>query len=235
MYGPLATSAVIGNESVSSEGDVLVCQPFKAKHYVWKCTIDGPIDDFPVKISALIDNGMHMVLICPETVKQLGLPTFPLPNTEEVDVAISSAQSTRKTLSHFVKFKATLLDGLWTSCTVIAIVAPGLCMPIIFGLPFLEFNNIVCDHALCACIHKKAGYNLLHPVIPDSPPRPRPKLKEHLKSYKHFKAESMKELISTFDTKLGTRLQPHENIKPFDKLKAVKNKICMVIRNEIYI
>ena len=235
MYGPLATSAVIGNESVSSEGDVSVCQPFKAKHYIWKCTIDGLTDDFPVKISALIDNGTHMVFIRPETVKQLGLPTFPLPNPEKVDVAISSAQSTRKTLSHFVKFKATSLDGLWTSHTVIAIVAPGLCMPIIFGLPFLEFNNIICDHALCTCIHRKTGYNSLHPVIPDPPPRPRPKLKERLKSYKCFKAESMKELISTSDTKWGTRLQPHENVKPFDKLKAVKNEICTVIKNEVYI
>ena len=105
IYGPLTTSAVIGNESVSSEGDVSVCWLSKMKHYVWKCTIDGLIDDFPVKISAPIDNSMHMVLIQPETVKQLGLPTFPLLNPEEVDVAISSAQSTRKTLSHFVKFK----------------------------------------------------------------------------------------------------------------------------------
>ena len=138
----------------------------------------------------------------------------------------------RLTISHHIFL---IIPRQIYQCTVIAIVALRLCMPIIFGLPFLGFNNIVCDHALCACIHEKTGYNLLHSVIPDPPPRPRPKLKECLKSYKRFKAESMKELISTFDTKWGTRLQPHENVKPFDRLKAVKNKICMVIKNEIYI
>ena len=95
MFGPLATSAMIGNETFSSEGDLSVCQPFKSKHYIWKCMIDGILDEFPLKISTLIDNGAHMVLICPDTVKKLGLSTFPLPEPEEVDVVISSSHSTK--------------------------------------------------------------------------------------------------------------------------------------------
>ena len=233
MFGPLASSAIIGNSSFSSEGDSSVCQPFKSKHYVWKCMINGPADEFPVKVSTLIDNGAHMVLIRPETVKQLGLPTFPLPHPETVDVAISSSVSTKKILSHFVKFKATSLDGIWTSRTVYAIIAPGLCMPIIFGLPFLEFNGIISDHSRRACIHKKTGYNLINPVIPRPLPPPKPKLKEQLKSNRRFKAEALKELINTFDAKWATRLKPHESIKPFDKLKAIKSHICSVINNEI--
>lgn len=59
--------------------------------------IDGTVDKFPVKLSTLIDNGAHMVLICPETVQLLGLPSFPLPEPEEIDVAISSSSSTKKT------------------------------------------------------------------------------------------------------------------------------------------
>jgi hypothetical protein len=165
LSGPRATSSVIGNGSFSSEEDSSVCQPFKSKHYVWKCMINGPLDEFPVKISSLIDNGAHMILICPETVNKLGLTPIPLPEPEIVDVAISSSSSTKKTLSHFVKFKTTSLDGQWTSRTVFAIIAPGLCMPIIFGLPFLEFNGIVSDHALRACIHKISGYNLINSVI----------------------------------------------------------------------
>ena len=233
MFGPLASSAVIGGESFSSEGDSSVCQPFKSKHYVWKCQIDGTIDEFPLKISSLIDNGAHMVLIRPDIVKQLGLPCFPLPEPEEIDVAISSSQSTKKILSHFVKFKATSLDGLWTSRTVIAIVAPGLCMPVIFGLPFLEFNSIISDHSSRACIHKKSGYNLINPVIPSPIPAPRPRLKVQLKTNRRIKAEALKELIDTFDSKWGTRLQPHETVKPFDKLKAVKTRICSLIKSEI--
>jgi hypothetical protein len=233
MFGPLAASAVIGNGSFSSEGDSSVCQPFKSKHFVWKCTVNGPADEFPIKISTLIDNGAHMVLIRPETVKQLGLSSFPLPRPEEVDVAISSSTSSKRILSHFVKFKATSLDGLWTSRTVYAIIAPGLCMPIIFGLPFLEFNGIISDHSLRACIHKKTGYNLINPVIPPPQPPLKPKLKEQLKANRRFKAEALKELITTFDTKWGVRLKPHENIQPFDKLTAVKTRICTVINNEI--
>ena len=233
MFGPLATSAVIGNGSFSSEGNSSVCQPFKSKHYVWKCSINAPADEFPIKVSTLIDNGAHMVLIRPETVKQLGLPSFPLPHPEEVDVAISSSSSTKKVLSHFVKFKATSRDGLWTSRTVYAIIAPGLCMPIIFGLPFLEFNGIISDHSLRSCIHKKTGYNLINPVIPLPPPPPKPKLKQQLKTNRRLKAAALKELINTFDTKWGTRLKPHEPIKPFDKIKAIKTCICSLINIEI--
>lgn len=233
MFGPLATSAIIGNGSFSSEGDSAVRQPFKSKHYVWKCTIDGPADEFPVTFSTLIDNGAHMVLIRPETVKKLGLPSYPLPQPEVVDVAISSSTTTQKILSHFVKFKASSLDGLWTSRTVYAIIAPGLCMPIIFGLPFLEFNGIISDHSLRSCVHKKSGYNLINPVIPLPKPAPKPKLKVQMKENRRFKAEALKELLSTYDARWGSRLPPLENVKPFDKLNAVKTRICVVIQDEI--
>ena len=233
MYGPLAPNAVIGNGSFSSEGDSSVRQPFKSKHYVWKCKINSSVDEFPVTLSTLIDNGAHMVLIRPDTVQNLALPTFLLPEPEVIDVAVSSSSSTQKTLTHFVKFKATSLDGLWTSRTVYAIIAPGLCMPVIFGLPFLEFNGIVADHSLRSCIHKKTGYNLINPVIPSPPKPPPPKLKTVLKTNKRLKALALKELISSFDDKWGNRLKPHDHIKPFDKLKAVKNSICSLINSEI--
>ena len=233
MYGPLAPSAVIGNGSFSSESDTSVRQPFKSKHYIWKCKIDSSSDEFPVTLSTLIDNGAHMVLIRPDTVQKLALPTFLLPEPEIIDVAVTSSSSTKKTLTHFVKFKATSTDGLWTSRTVYAIIAPGLCMPIIFGLPFLEYNGIIADHSLRSCIHKNSGYNLINPVLPSPPKPPPPKLKVSLKTNKRLKALALKELISTFDDKWGNRLKPHEVVKPFDKLKAVKNRICSLINVEI--
>ena len=233
MYGPLAPSAVIGNSSFSSESDNSVRQPFKSKHYIWKCKIDSSADEFPVTLSTLIDNGAHMVLIRPDTVQNLALPTFLLPEPEVIDVAVSSSSSTKKTLTHFVKFKATSLDGQWTSRTVYAIIAPGLCMPVIFGLPFLEYNGIVADHSLRSCIHKQTGYNLINPVLPSPPKPPPPKLKVAIKNNKRLKALALKELISSFDEKWGTRLHPLEMVKPFDKLKAVKTRICSLINIEI--
>ena len=170
-----------------------------------------------------------MVLIRPETVHKLALPTFLLPTPETIDIVVSSSSSTKKTLTHFVKFKATSLDGLWTSRTVYAVIAPGLCMPIIFRLPFLEFNGIVANHSLRSCIHKKTGYNLINPVLPSPPKPPPPKLKDAIKTNKRIKAQALKDLISTFDEKWGNKLKPHEFVKPFDKLKSVKNRICSLI------
>ena len=50
-----------------------VSAPLKSKHLIWHCHIHSLIDDFPVKTCALIDNGAHIVLICPELVQQLRL------------------------------------------------------------------------------------------------------------------------------------------------------------------
>ena len=70
-------------------------------------------------------------------------------------------------------------------------------------------------------------------MIPSPPKPPPPKLKTVLKTNKRLKALALKELISTFDDKWGNRLKPHDLIKPFDKLKAVKNSICSLINSEI--
>jgi hypothetical protein len=229
IFGPLASSSVIGNGSFSSDGDSSVCQPFKSKHYVWKCKIDGTLDKFPLTVSTLIDNGAHMVLIRPETVKQLGLASFPLPQPETIDVAISSSGSTKKTLSHFVKFKATSLDGLWTSRTVFAIIAPGLCMPIIFGLPFLEFNEIISDHSRRSCIHKKSGYNLINPAIPTPPSPPRPKLKEQLKSNRRFKAEALKNSLTLSTTNGARAYNPMNRLNLLTNLKQSRIELPQLL------
>jgi len=143
--------------------------PFKSKHIVWKCTIDGPAAEFPLKFSSLISNGSHLVLICPDTVAKLGLPVLLLPEPENVDIVISSSASKSMCPSQYVEFKVMSLDGIWTSHKTFAVIAPGLCMLLILGLPFLEHNEIICDHALHTCIHKKTKYNLLHPVLPSPP------------------------------------------------------------------
>jgi Aspartyl protease len=232
-FGPLSSAAVIGDGSFLTDSDTSVRQPFKSKHYIWKCTIDGHADEFPLKFSTLIDNGAHMVLIRPETVKKLGLPALLLPQPEIIDVAVSSSSSTKKALTHYIKFKATSYDGLWTSKTVYAIITPGLCMPIVFGLPFLEFNEIIVDHSLRSCIHKKSCYNLINSASPPPPKTVKPKLHDQLKINRRYKANALKELISTFDYKWWTRLQPNETIKPLDNLKAVWHHICSLINEEV--
>lgn len=48
-----------------------VSAPLKSKHLIWHCHIHSLIDDFPVKTRALIDNGTHVILICPELYNNL--------------------------------------------------------------------------------------------------------------------------------------------------------------------
>ena len=54
-------------------------------------------------------------------------------------------------------------NSFWTARTVHTIVAPGLCAPVILGLPFLVHNTIVVDHTTCTAIDKTTGFDLLHP------------------------------------------------------------------------
>jgi hypothetical protein len=64
---------------------------------------------------------------------------------------------------------------------VCAIIAPGLCTPMILRLPFLVHNDIVVDAAARTVIDKKCGFDLLHPVPPPLPPPPKQKLKDFFK------------------------------------------------------
>ena len=54
-------------------------------------------------------------------------------------------------------------DGTFVSAPIHAVVTPGLCMPIILGLPFLTENKIVYNYAKYTCMvtHQLPAYNLL--------------------------------------------------------------------------
>ena len=59
-----------------------VSAPMKSKHLIWNCQVHGLKHDFPVKTHALIDNGAHLVLICPELVAELELKKHHLSQPE---------------------------------------------------------------------------------------------------------------------------------------------------------
>ena len=70
--------------------------PFKCKHFVWKCLIDGPLLEFPLTISSLVDKSCHLVLIRPDIVEKLGLNVFSLKTPELIDVAIKDCKRKKK-------------------------------------------------------------------------------------------------------------------------------------------
>ena len=91
-----------------------------------------------------------MVLIRPDIVHQLGLDVFTLDQPEQVNVTISFPKTgiicNNQSLVQYVKIHSFSKDSVFHSCLLHAVVCLGLCMPLIFGLPFLELNDVICDH-----------------------------------------------------------------------------------------
>jgi len=130
--------------------DISCCEvshtPLCSKHLIWNCQIHSQMDDFPVKTCALLDNSAHLVLIQPDLVDCLGLKQYQLHVLEVIDVAFSKEKN-KTELYFYVRLSLLSLDCTWTPCVMKAIVTPGLCLPVILGLLWLEKNFIVTDHA----------------------------------------------------------------------------------------
>ena len=165
---------------LDEDADVSHCDvsaPIHVKHLFWNCQIHGLINDFPVKMKVLLDNGAHLVLIHPELVAGLGLKRYRFQVPEIINIALKNSDAKQKCkFFNYIKISFTSLDSLWTSHKAKAIIAPGLCAPIILGLPFLQHSSIVTDHANCSCIDKKTNYDLVNPppCLPPSPPQASP-------------------------------------------------------------
>ena len=217
-------SAVLGNGSFS-EGDVSA-PPMRSKHFVAKFKVSATHLDFGWTYASLIDNGTHLVLIRPEVADALHLKRHLLKTPETVSVAIDDGRKKeKKTLYDYIEFTVTSLDNAWTSKKVHAIVAPGLCMPLILGLPFLVHNDIVTDHAARSCIDKKTGYNLLHPVPIVPPPPPRKRAKEQIKFTKNAKKVTLSELKSVCEQQIRDKKLVFEEVKDVDIVAAIRDAI----------
>jgi hypothetical protein len=136
------------------------------------------------------------------------------------------------TLHHYVKFTITSLDNTWTSKTVHAIIAPGLCMPVILGLPFLSHNDIVTDHKERSCIDKKTGYNLLNPAIVSPPPPPRLRAKDQIKFSKAAKKLALAELTVVCKKCIEDKRLIFEVVKDVDVVGAIKDAIEIIVLRE---
>jgi hypothetical protein len=81
IVAAFAPSAVLGNGTDSGESDnVSDLAPLKCKHFTWKCLVDGPRTEFPLKVASLVNNGCHLVLIRPDIVERSSFYT-PLSRT----------------------------------------------------------------------------------------------------------------------------------------------------------
>jgi hypothetical protein len=145
-------------------------------HLYWRCLTSGKANIFPMTFDALIDHGSSAVLISKEYVSKLGLHHKHLCKLYTAKLAMeNNGHKIEIEFSENVKLQLHDLSSYWSSTTVCAIIAPGLCSPMILGLPFLSHNDIVVNASACTIIDKKCNFNLLHLVAP-SPPSTKHKL-----------------------------------------------------------
>ncbi|KII91701.1 hypothetical protein PLICRDRAFT_682050, partial [Plicaturopsis crispa FD-325 SS-3] len=163
------STGVAGNGSPSTDGDSEYVPDAHAPHIFWNCLLDNVNSSEFVSTSALIDNACIPVLIRPELVEQLGLRRFRLPDPVEVGLAMGSGEAGQKLeLREWVRLSFSSPDHSWVSRSVRAIVAPGLCAPVILGQSFLAANTIVIDYASRSMVDKTSGYNFLDPAPPSA-------------------------------------------------------------------
>ena len=223
-------SAVLSNSSFSESN---ISPPLCSKHFIAKFQIFADHLDFPLTYASLIDNSAHLVLICPEVANELRLQCHPLKKPEIVSVTIKDGKKKKKmTLYHFVKFTVTSMDNIWTSKVIHALVASGLCMPIILGLPFLIHNNIVTNHAECSCVDKKTGYNFLNPALVSPPPPLCMWVKEQIKFMKEAKKEVLTELAKVCHKCIAEKKLTFKEVKDVNVITAIRDTIEIIALKE---
>ncbi|KAF8222394.1 hypothetical protein L208DRAFT_1322849 [Tricholoma matsutake] len=167
VAGAVMPLLVLGAGSETDE-----VSPLTIPHLRWTCTLIGPGTDEPVAVNTMLDSGMHIILINSALVEKLGLCCFhshkpfvaliPLP----ISIALNNTASSESQLYEYIKITPYSVDASWTSRTVKAVITPNLCVPILFGLPFLSINNIVADFKEQTPINKSTSYDLLLPPLP---------------------------------------------------------------------
>ena len=127
--------------------------------------------------------------------------------------------------SEYVKLQLHDPDSYWTSKSVRAIIAPGLCAPMIQGLPFLAHNDIVVDASSRTVIDKKCNFDLLHPIPPVPTPPPKKKLPEFFKELQEDRKLMVAELKMVCHDRLHHTWYKFETVKEINPIAAIRERI----------
>jgi hypothetical protein len=135
-YNDSNDSADDGDVTESSEVSPASSPNDDFAHLIWRCLLEGPKSALPIAVNALIDNSSHLVIINDSLADSLGLRRFTLHRPKEITLALSDdSLPTVQSLTQYVKLRTVSTDQSWTSNSVCAFIAPGLCAPLILGLP----------------------------------------------------------------------------------------------------
>jgi hypothetical protein len=127
--------------------------------------------------------------------------------------------------SEHVKLQLHDLDSYWTSKSVHAMIVPGLCAPMILGLPFLAHNNIVVDASARTAVDKKCNFDLLHPMPPVPPPPPKKKLREFFKELQEDRKLMVAKLKMVCHDRLHHMCYKFETVKEVNPIAAIRECI----------
>ncbi|PSS03898.1 hypothetical protein PHLCEN_2v3942, partial [Hermanssonia centrifuga] len=162
IHGVCAMSSCVlssGDESWSSDNEY-VTPPLSLPHIIWNARLHAPSgisDPLPM----LIDTSATTVLICDDFVTQLKLRRRPLHAPFRYKAAFGSDICSS---SECVKLRVFNSDLSWSSISVLAVVVPDLCSPVVLGLPFYKRNKLFVDPEFSTIIEKVTGRNIMLPL-----------------------------------------------------------------------
>jgi len=149
-----------------------------------------------------------------------------------------NGKDTVTTLYNCITFSVSSLNNAWSSLSVTAIVAPGLCTNILLGLPFLVHNKIVIDADACSAIHKPSGFDLLNE---DAVRLKNHVLKSTPQDRRALVVRQRKAFLTELKWKCSERLRMLEEqslfelVKPVNVITAVKSTIELLAQKEKFI
>jgi hypothetical protein len=146
----------------------------------------------------------------------------------------NNGQKVEVKFSEYVKLQLHDPSSYWSSKTARAIVAPGLCSPMILGLPFLSHNNIVVNASTRTVIDKKCGFDLLHPVAPAPPPPMKKKLRMFFTELQEDQKLMVTELNMVCHDRLQNTRYQFEKVNPVDPIAVVRQRMeVLAAQNEL--
>ena len=148
-----------------SDSDNSMGPPLTILNLYWNASAPEH-NGFLVPVKAMIDNGAHIVLIRPDVVDTLRLEQKQVRIPQMINVVMKDEKKEKKIepvlLLHYILLSLSTVDNSWTSKAVRTVIAPGFCMKVLLGLPFLIHNRIVVDHELLSTIVKDTSIDLLN-------------------------------------------------------------------------
>lgn len=127
--------------------------------------------------------------------------------------------------SEYMKLQLHDPDSYWTSKLVRTIIAPGLCAPMILGLPFLTHNDIVVDASACTVVDKKCYFDLLHPIPLVPPPPPKKGLCEFFQELQEDRKLMVAELKMVCHDRLHHTRYKFEIVTEVNPIAAIRERI----------